>query len=136
MALDKSYLDIPGTIVFDAEMSRKGFHLNQFCMSLMKAENRQRFLENSQAYMDEWPLTDIQKQAILDQDYNVLIENGGNIYFLSKLFYTHEQPFERAVSTMTGMTPEEYRAMMLGGGRPIEGNRSRSEQPDEIKGKK
>lgn len=136
MALDKSYLDIPGTIVFDAEMSRKGFHLNQFCMSLMKAENRKRFLDNSQAYMDEWPLTDIQKKAILDQDYNVLIENGGNIYFLSKLFYTHEQPFERAVSTMTGMSPEEYRAMMLSGGRPIEGNRSLSEQTSQTKAEK
>ena len=40
MALDKEENIIPGTIVFDAEQSRKGYWLNQFCMSLMKAENR------------------------------------------------------------------------------------------------
>ncbi|MFT5319901.1 MAG: protocatechuate 4,5-dioxygenase alpha subunit [Pseudohongiellaceae bacterium] len=127
MALAKDYLDIPGTIVFDADMSRKGYHLNQFCMSLMKAENRKRFLSDERAYMDEWPLTEVQKQALLDRDYNKCLENGANIYFLAKLFYTDETPFERGVSTMTGVSPEEYRAMMLSGGRPIEGNRSRTE---------
>jgi len=127
MALEKPYQDIPGTIVFDADMSRKGYHLNQFFMSLMKAENRERFLTDEKAYVDEWPLTDLQKKGVLEKDYNLCIEQGGNIYFLAKLFYTHEQPFERAVSTMTGMTPQEYRAMMLSGGRPIEGNRSASE---------
>ena len=62
-----------------------------------------------------------------ERDYNKCLENGANIYFLAKLFYTDETPFERGVSTMTGVSPEEYRAMMLSGGRPIEGNRSRSE---------
>ena len=38
MSLAKNYLDVPGTTIFDAEQSRKGYHLNQFCMSLMKAE--------------------------------------------------------------------------------------------------
>jgi protocatechuate 4,5-dioxygenase alpha chain len=123
MALEKDYLDIPGTTVFDAEMSRKGYHLNQFCMSLMKAENRVRFLADGRAYVDEWPMTEVQKQAVLARDYNKCIANGANIYFLAKLFYTDETPFERGVSTMTGMTPEAYRSMMLGGGRPIEGNR-------------
>jgi protocatechuate 4,5-dioxygenase, alpha chain len=127
MALDKSYQDIPGTIVFDAEMSRKGYHLNQFCMSLLKAENRKRFLANQQAYVDEWPMTELQKKGVLERDLNLCIEQGGNIYFLSKLFYTHEQPFEQAVATMVDMTPKEYREMMLNGGRSIEGNRSKGE---------
>jgi protocatechuate 4,5-dioxygenase alpha chain len=54
MALDKPYLDVPGTIIFDAEQSRKGYWLNQFCMSLMKAENRERFKADERAYLDEW----------------------------------------------------------------------------------
>lgn len=123
MALEKPYQNIPGTTVFDADMSRKGYHLNQFCMSLMKADNRERFLADERAYVDEWPMTEVQKQAVLERDYNTCIANGGNIYFLAKIFYTDETPFERGVSTMTGMTPEEYRKMMLSGGRPIEGNR-------------
>ncbi|RYF39055.1 MAG: protocatechuate 3,4-dioxygenase, partial [Comamonadaceae bacterium] len=57
MALHKPYKDVPGTTIFDAEQSRLGYHLNQFCMSLMKAENRARFLANERGYLDEWPMT-------------------------------------------------------------------------------
>ena len=53
MALSKPYQDVPGTIIFDADQSRKGYHLNQFCMSLMKADNRARFKANERAYLDE-----------------------------------------------------------------------------------
>ncbi len=123
MALDKPYKDIPGTTVFDAEMSRKGFHLNQFCMSLMKAENRDKFKADQRAYLDQWPMSEEQKQAVLARDYNRMIAAGGNIYFLAKIFSSDGQSFEFAASSMTGMTPQEYRQMMLGGGRSPEGNR-------------
>jgi protocatechuate 4,5-dioxygenase alpha chain len=123
MALDKPYQDIPGTTVFDAEMSRKGFHLNQFCMSLMKAENRETFKADQRAYLDRWPMSEEQKQAVLARDYNRMIGAGGNIYFLAKIFSSDGQSFEFAASSMTGMTPQEYRQMMLGGGRSPEGNR-------------
>lgn len=123
MALEKPYRNIPGTTVFDADMSRKGYHLNQFCMSLMKEANRERFLADEKAYVSEWPLSAVQEKAVLERDYNTCIAHGANIYFLAKLFYTDKTPFERGVSTMTNMSPEEYRQMMLDGGRPIEGNR-------------
>jgi len=123
MALDKPYQDIPGTTVFDAEMSRKGYHLNQFCMSLMKAENRDKFKADQRAYLDQWPMSEEQKQAVLARDYNRMIAAGGNIYFLAKIFSSDGQSFEFAASSMTGMTPQEYRQMMLGGGRSPEGNR-------------
>lgn len=116
--------DIPGTTVFTAAQSRKGFHLNQFCMSLMKAENRERFLADERAYLDEWPMTEAQKQAVLDRNYNAAIAEGGNIYFLAKIFSTDGQSFQQAAATMTGLTPEEYRDMMAAGGRSPEGQRS------------
>jgi protocatechuate 4,5-dioxygenase alpha chain len=116
--------DIPGTTVFTAQRSRKGYHLNQFCMSLMRPDNRDRFRADERAYLDEWPMTPEQKQAVLDRDYNAAIHEGGNIYFLAKIFATDGLSFQQAVSTMTGMTTEEYGAMMLAGGRSIEGNRS------------
>ena len=84
----KPYADIPGTTVFDAEQSRKGYHLNMFCMSLMKAPNRERFKANERAYLDEWPMTEAQKQAVLARDYNAMIALGGNIYFLAKILAT------------------------------------------------
>jgi protocatechuate 4,5-dioxygenase alpha chain len=126
--VDNSQLDdIPGTIVFTAERSRIGFQLNQFCMSLMKAANRERFHADERAYLDEWPLSEEQKQAVLDRDYNRMLGLGGNIYFLAKIFASDGLSFVQAVSTMTGMTVDEYKAMMLAGGRPIEGWRSKSE---------
>jgi protocatechuate 4,5-dioxygenase alpha chain len=123
MALDKPYKDIPGTTIFDAEQSRKGYWLNQFCMSLMKADNRARFKADERAYLDEWPMTEEQKQAVLARDLNRCIALGGNVYFLAKIGGTDGMTFQQIAGSMTGMTEQEYRAMMLAGGRPIEGNR-------------
>ena len=123
MALDKPYTDIPGTTIFDAEQSRKGYWLNQFCMSLMKAANRERFKANERAYLDEWPMTEEQKQAVLARDLNWCIRLGGNIYFLAKIGATDGKSFQQMAGSMTGMSEEEYREMMISGGRSIEGNR-------------
>ena len=123
MAIDKPYEDIPGTTVFDAAQSRKGYWLNQFCMSLMKAENRDRFKADERAYLDAWGMTEDQKQAVLDRDMNRMIALGGNIYFLGKLGTTDGKSFQQIAGSMTGMTEEDYRAMMVAGGRSIEGNR-------------
>ena len=116
--------DIPGTRVFTAARARKGYWLNQFCMTLMKDENRTRFRADERAYLDEWPMSEAQKAAVLARDYNAAIDEGGNIYFLAKIFFTDEISFLQAVGTMTGMSPEDYQAMMTAGGRPAQGNRS------------
>ena len=123
MSLNKPYLDVPGTTIFDAEQSRKGYHLNQFCMSLMKAANRERFKANERTYLDEWPMTEEQKLAVLARDLNRCIGLGGNIYFLAKLVATHGKSFQQMAGSMTGMTETEYRDMMVAGGRSVEGNR-------------
>jgi len=109
--------DIPGTLVFTAERARKGYWLNQFCMSLMNPDNRERWLANEQAYLADWKITDEQKAALLSRDYNQLLELGGNIYYLAKVFSTDGLSFVHAVSTMTGMPVEDYQAMMAAGGR-------------------
>jgi len=116
--------DIPGTRVFTAERAKKGFYLNEFCMSLMKPENRERFKADERAYLDEWPMTEEQKQAVLARDYNKMLDNGGNIYFLAKIFATDGLSYLQAVSTMTGMPIDDYQKMMLSGGRSPEGWRS------------
>jgi protocatechuate 4,5-dioxygenase, alpha chain len=116
--------DIPGTRVYTAKRARAGYHMNQFAMSLMKPENRARFKADERAYLDEWKLTEEQKQAILDRDYNRCLDLGGNIYFLAKVFSTDGKSFLQAVGTMTGMSPEDYQAMMIAGGRNPEGVRS------------
>ena len=130
MPIDKPYLDVPGTTVFDADQSRKGYWLNQFCMSLMDAGNRARFKADERAYLDEWEMSEEQKQAVLDRDMNRMISLGGNIYFLAKIGATDGRSFQQMASSMTGMSEEEYRQMMADGGRPIEGNRHVDEWTD------
>ena len=120
--------DIPGTRVFTASRARQGYHLNQFAMSLMKPENRERWKADERTYLDQWPLSGEQKAAVLARDYNRMLDLGGNIYFLSKIFSTDGLSFVQAVSTMTGMTVTDYQAMMNAGGRSPEGLRSRKER--------
>jgi len=125
---EKPYHDIPGTVLFDAEQSRKGFHLNQFCMSLMKADNRAAFKADERAYLDGWPMTEAQKQAVLARDWNGMIALGGNIYFTSKIAATDGLSFRQIAATMSGVSEPEYAEMMLTGGRSIEGNRSKKDK--------
>jgi protocatechuate 4,5-dioxygenase alpha chain len=119
--------DIPGTRVFTAQRARKGYWLNQFCMSLMKAENREAFKADERAYLDRFPMTDAQKAAVQERDYNKALDEGGNIYFLAKVFSTDGKSFLEAVGTMTGMSAEDYQAMMIAGGRSPDGLRSKKE---------
>ena len=130
MSLQKPYKDIPGTVIFDADQSRLGYWLNQFCMSLMKADNRARFKADERAYLDEWAMSEEQKQAVLDRDLNRCIALGGNIYFLAKIGATDGKSFQQMAGSMTGMTEDEYRAMMLAGGRSADGNRRLGEDGD------
>jgi protocatechuate 4,5-dioxygenase alpha subunit len=125
MKIPEDYHDIPGTTVFDGTQCRLGLHLNQFCMSLMRPQMRAEFKADERAYLERWPMTEAQKQAVLARDYNAMIAAGGNIYFLAKIGATDSKSFVQIVATMTGMTVEAYTAMMLAGGRPTLGQLSR-----------
>lgn len=123
----RPYDDIPGTTVFDTRQSRLGFHLNQFCMSLMTAENRAAFKAGERAYLDRWAMSEAQKQAVLDRDWNGMIALGGNIYFTAKIAATDGLSFRQIAAAMSGVSEEAYAQMMLDGGRSIMGNRSKAE---------
>jgi protocatechuate 4,5-dioxygenase alpha chain len=116
--------DIPGTKVFNALASRQAYHLHKFCMSLMQADNREAFKADERAYLSRFRMSEEQRQAVLDRDFTKLIDLGGNIYFLVKLSNTDGWSTQKAVSSMTSLTPDEYAAMMRSGGRSPEGNRS------------
>jgi protocatechuate 4,5-dioxygenase, alpha chain len=126
----EQFNDIPGTTIFTIQRAREGFWLNQFCMSLRDESNRKRFKANEGAYLDEWDMTEQQKQAVLNRDFQKMLDLGGNVYFLSKIFASDGLSYVQAVSTMTDMTTPEYQKMMLNGGRNIEGWRSKRERGD------
>ena len=124
---EKPYDDIPGTIVFDGDRSRQGYQFNMFCSSLVKPENRKAFDADEEGYIAKYPMSEAQRQAVLKRDYKAMLELGGNIFYITRLgFGDHLQPGDLQAA-VTGMTREDYRQMLLDGGRPIEGNRSKKE---------
>ena len=131
----QDYDDIPGTFVFDAERSRQGYGINMFCMSLMKDDNRKAFKANEAEYLKKFNLSPAQTDAILKRDYNRMLELGGNIYFTAKLGATDGHSFQHLAALMTGSSQQDYAAMMLAGGRSVEGNRSRSSKGKPAKSK-
>ena len=128
MTAKEAYEDIPGTWVFDAQRARKGYHLNQFLYSLMKAENRKELLADEATYLQKFPMTDAQRQAVMKRDWNTLLNLGGVSYALAKLAFTDEHSYQYMAAEMSGMTQDQYVEMMLGGGRSLEGCRSKKER--------
>ena len=118
------FSDIPGTFVFDGDRAIRGRHLNRFCMSLMSPANRARFKSDPQACLAEWPMSEAQKQAVIARDFQALLELGGNIFFVLKLAALDGRPTQSVSATFSGLTTEEYAAMMRNGGRSPQGLRS------------
>lgn len=124
----EEYEDLPGTWVFDAHRSRQGYHLNKFFMSLMKEENRKEFLADEAKYLKKFKMTDEQREAVMNRDWNKMLELGGVVYCLAKLAFTDKHSYQYMAAEMTGMTEQEYVNMMLAGGRSPDGWRSKSER--------
>ena len=128
MAAKNEYEDIPGTVVFDAQRARKGYHMNQFLYSLMKAENRKEFLADEHTYLLKFPMTEDQRQAVMKRAWNTMLDLGGVSYALAKLAFTDEHSYQHMAAEMSGMSQQGYVDMMLAGGRSLEGWRSKKER--------
>ncbi|MGC1457743.1 MAG: protocatechuate 4,5-dioxygenase subunit alpha [Steroidobacteraceae bacterium] len=119
-----TFEDIPGTYVFTGDRAIEGRHLNRFCMSLMSAVNRARFKADERAYLDEWTMSEAQKQGVLQRDFKALLEHGGNIFFVLKIAAVDGRPTQSVAASFAGQSSEEYAAMMRSGGRNPAGLRS------------
>ena len=126
----EEYEDIPGTWIFDAERARQGYHLNAFLYSLMKAENRAAFLADERKYLQKFPMTEAQRDAVVNRAWNTLLELGAVSYALAKLAFTDKKSYQFMASQMAGVPESDYVKMMLAGGRSPKGWRSKSEGQD------
>ncbi len=113
---------IPGTFVFDKEHSRKGYHLNMFCMSLNDEANREAFRADEKAYLDKFALTAEQQWAVLGREWLELLRLGGNIYYTFKLAIFDRISMQAVGGSMCGLTEDEFREIMLTGGKDLQGN--------------
>lgn len=122
------FQDIPGTYVFTGDRAIEGRHLNRFCMSLMSPANRTRFKADERAYVNEWPMSEAQKQAVLKRDFQALLDLGGNIFFVLKIAAVDGRTTQSVAASLAGQSAEDFATMMRNGGRSPEGNRSISGQ--------
>ena len=99
----EEYEDIPGTWVFDAQRARKGYHLNQFLYSLMSADNRKEFLADEAKYLQKFPMTQEQRDAVMKRAWNKLLDLGGVSYALAKLAFTDGKSYQFMASQMVGI---------------------------------
>lgn len=121
--------DIPGTYIFDGKHHRRGYQLNMFCKSLDVGGNRDQFRSDPEQYLMRHSLSTEQMVAVRARDWLGMLRLGGNIYYLFKLAIFDGLTMQHAGAAMsgTGMTVDEFRQMMLSGGRSIQGLRSRQE---------
>ncbi|EED32859.1 protocatechuate 4,5-dioxygenase, alpha subunit [gamma proteobacterium NOR5-3] len=125
----REFDDIPGTYVFDGQRNREGYHLNMFCKSLDIQSNRDAFRASPEEYLSKYPMSDEQRRCVLERDFLGMLRVGGNIYYTWKIAAFDRVSMQAAGAAMsgTGMTEDEFKQMMMEGGRSIEGNRSKKE---------
>lgn len=113
--------DIPGTYVFDKTHSRKGYHLNMFCMSLNREDNRERFRNDPESYLDGFPMTADQRKAVVGRDWLGMLQLGGNIYYTFKLAIFDRLSMQAVGGAMSGISEDEFKEIMLTGGKDEHG---------------
>ncbi|MBT6209458.1 MAG: protocatechuate 4,5-dioxygenase subunit alpha [Woeseia sp.] len=122
MSKAPDFSDIPGTYVLDKEHSRKGYQLNMFCMSLNEQVNRDAFREDEAAYLERYPLTPEQRHAVLDRDWLGLLKLGGNVYYTFKIAAFDRISMQAMGGAMCDMTEDEFKEVMLTGGKDAHGH--------------
>ena len=127
MGLNDDYEDIPGTYIFNGRRCREGYHLNKFCKSLDVEANREAFRADPDGYLDQFPMTEEQRRTIDERDWLGMLRVGGNIYYTFKLAIFDRLSMQHVGGEMSGITVDEFRQMMLDGGRSPENNVSKSE---------
>jgi protocatechuate 4,5-dioxygenase alpha chain len=109
--------EIPGTIIFDGELARKGLALNRMCFSFNEAENRAAFLRDEEGYCAKYDLTPEQRTAVQRRNVLEMIEAGGNVYYLAKLAGIFGLNVQDIGAQQTGLSVEAFKAKLQAAGR-------------------
>ena len=116
MAFPPKLPPIPGTNLFDGEYAKKGYALNKMCFSFNSADNRAAFLQDEEAYMTKYELTDSQKAAIRAKQVLQLLDEGGNAYYLAKFAGIFKLDMQDIGAQQRGMSKDEFKAMLVAAG--------------------
>lgn len=107
-------MQIPETPLFDRERSLKGYKLNKMAMDLGRAENREAFKSDEDAYLDRYGLTGEEKAAVKARDWHEMIRLGGNLFFILKISAIDPTPMTRIGAAQAGMEHDDFLRQRLG----------------------
>ena len=108
----QSHDDIPGTMLFDGRLARKGYALNKMCFSFNDAANRAAFVADEDAYCASYALNPEQREAIRQRNVLALIAAGGNAYYLAKFAGIFGLDMQDIGAQQTGMSKEAFQAKL------------------------
>ena len=108
--------EIPGTPVFDGEAAQRGLALNAMCYSFNSADSRAAFVDDEEAYMAKFRLSEGQREAVRQRDVLGMIAAGGNVYYLAKLAGIFGLNVQDLGAMQTGMALEDFKAALLAHG--------------------
>jgi protocatechuate 4,5-dioxygenase, alpha chain len=109
--------DRTDTYIFDGSTSRRGYRMNKMFMSLRTASARERFLGDEAAYCDAFGLTPEQKKAVVERDWQAMLDLGGSIFYVYKLAMMDGRSMQYLGGVFTGMGEDDFLAAMRAGGR-------------------
>jgi protocatechuate 4,5-dioxygenase, alpha chain len=109
--------DLPGTPVFDGPASRRGHQMNRLLMTLRHESARAEFRADEAAYCDRFGLSDAHRAAVLDRDWQAMLDLGGSIFTVFKLAMMDGRSMQYLGGVFTGMTEDDFAAAMRAGGR-------------------
>lgn len=102
----------PDATVFTSAVSRRGYKLNKFAMSLIDPANRKAFLADEVGTMRAWGLGDTEIDAVRRRDWAGLMACGGNVYLVLKIVGTVGQTLLHMGAQMRGEPLETMTARM------------------------
>ncbi len=107
---------IEGTTLFDGEQAMKGYALNKMCYSFNRAQAREQYLVDPEAYYESFGLNEAQKQACRDKNVLAMIAAGGNIYYLAKFAGIFKLDVQDIGAQQTGMTKQAFKEKLVRAG--------------------
>jgi protocatechuate 4,5-dioxygenase alpha chain len=110
-------VDASGMYVFDGRASRLGYRMNKLFMSLIDAAARETFSSDEAAYCDRYELSAEQRRAVLERDWQAMLDAGGSIFYIYKLAMMDGLSMQYLGGVFTGQTEAEFVAQLMAGGR-------------------
>ncbi|MBC7202056.1 MAG: protocatechuate 3,4-dioxygenase [Pusillimonas sp.] len=99
---------IEGTYAFDIRTCNRRLNINRFFWNMIKAQWRERYLQDPEGLMAEADLTEEEKALIRKEDWLGLVQNGVNFFVLEKFARVVKKTNLEVYAIMRGQPFEDF----------------------------